>query len=318
MDHTDTDTETFPSHPEQAAHIEVKAVILLVLMVSLVVAFVLYVMYARGVFEPTQRLVLVSEDSEGVIPGMDMTFSGFAIGRVRQVDLSPEGKARIAIDVPKKDAPWLRVSSVFTLERGLVGDTHIKAYTGQMSDPPLPPGAVRKVLVGDTAAEIPRLVATARTVLENLEDITRSGSSLNSSFDHIEAATARLSGKYGLLGGALGGDDEAKKLMLTLDRVNTLLAHADRRVFGKDGVVDETQAAVVQLHALLDDASVTLKKVDAVLVEAQAVGKNARVATDDLGSLRAEVDASLRKVSRLVEEINHKWPFAKKTELKLP
>ncbi|HEU5434917.1 MAG TPA: mammalian cell entry protein [Telluria sp.] len=314
----DNNADTSKLTPHETPHVEIKAVILLVLMVALVAGFLGYVMYARGVFEPTQNLVLISDDSEGVIPGMDMTFAGFAIGRVRQVDLAPDGKARIAIDVPKKDARWLRSSSVFTLERGLVGDTHIKAYSGDLEAPPMPPDATRTVLRGDTAAEIPRLVATARTLLENLEAITRSGSALSGALANVQTATGRLSGKYGLLGGALGGDEEAKKLMLTLDRVNGLLAHADQRVFGKNGVMDDTQAAVQQLHVVLNDASATLKKVDAVLVEAQAVGKNARVATDDLGALRAEVDASLHKVTRLVDEINRKWPFAKKTELKLP
>ena len=305
-------------NPEAPPHVEVKAVILLILMVSLIAAFLLYVMYARGVFEPTQRLVLVSEDSEGVIPGMDITFAGFPVGRVRQVELAPDGKARILVDVPKKDAKWLRVSSVFTLERGLVGETRLKAFSGILTDPPLEEGATRTVLRGDTAAEIPRLVASARALLENLDAMTRSDSALNASLANVQTATGRLAGKYGLLGGALGSDEEAKKLMLTLDRVNALLAKADQRVFGKSGVMDDTEAAVEQLHVLLKDASVTLKKVDAVLVEAQAVGRNARVATEDLGTLRAEVDASLHKVTRLVDEINRKWPFAKKTELKLP
>ncbi len=308
---TDPTTESPP-------HVEVKAVILLILTTALVAAFLLYVMYARGVFEPTQRLVLVSEDSEGVIPGMDMTFAGFAIGRVKQVELAADGKVRILVDVPSKDAKWLRISSVFTLERGMVGETRIKAYSGILTDPPLPDGATRTVLRGDTAAEIPRLVASARSLLENLETMTRSDSSLNTSLANVQTATGRFAGKYGLLGGALGSDEEAKKLMLTLDRVNALLANADRRVFGKGGVMDDTQAAVIQLNVVLKEAGATLRKVDAVLVEAQAVGKNARLATDDLGALRAEVDSSLRKVTRLVDEINRKWPFAKKTELKLP
>ena len=304
--------------PEAPPHVEVKAVILLVLMTSLIAAFLLYVMYARGVFEVTQRLVLVSEDSEGVIPGMDMTFAGFPVGRVKQVELAPDGKVRILVDVPRKDANWLRVSSVFVLERGLVGETKIKAYSGILTDPPLADGATRTVLRGDTAAEIPKLVASAKTLLENLEAMTRSDSSLNASLANVKSATARLSGKYGLLGGALGGDEEARKVMLTLDRVNALLANADRRVFGKAGLVDDTQAAVVQLNVVLKDASASLKKLDAVLAEAEAVGKNARVATNDLGALRAEVDASLHKVTRLIDEINRKWPFAHKTELKLP
>lgn len=304
--------------PEAVANVEVKAVVLLVLMSALIVTFLLYVMYARGVFESTQRLVLLSEDSDGVIPGMDVTFSGFPVGRVQRVELAPDGKVRILVDVPRKDARWLKTSSVFTVERGLVGDTRIKAFSGILTDPVLPPDSVRTVLRGDTAAEIPRLVASARALLENLDNMTRSDSAINTSLANIQAASGRLSGKYGLLGTALGSEDEARKLLQTLEHVDQLLLKADRRVFGKQGVMDEAQLAVVQLQVVLKDASNSLKKVDAVLVEAQAVGANAKVATQDLGALRAEVDASLRKVTRLIDEINRKWPFARETELKLP
>ncbi|MFB9245657.1 MCE family protein [Massilia antarctica] len=313
--------DTDPAHEapaEAVAHVEVKAVVLLVLMSALIVTFLLYVMYARGVFESTQRLVLISEDSDGVIPGMDVTFSGFPVGRVQRVELAPDGKVRILVDVPRKDARWLKTSSVFTIERGLVGDTRIKAFTGILTDPVLPPDSVRTVLRGDTAAEIPRLVASARALLENLDNMTRSDSAINTSLTNIQAATGRLSGKYGLLGTALGSDGEAKKLLQTLEHVDSLLLKADKRVFGKQGVMDEAQLAIVQLQVVLKDASNSLKKVDAVLVEAQAVGANAKVATKDLGALRAEVDASLRKVTRLIDEINRKWPFARETELKLP
>lgn len=303
------------------ANVELKALLLLILMAALVCGFVLYVMYARGVFESTQRLVLVADDSEGVLVGMDLTFSGFPIGRVQRIDLGSDGKARILIDVPSKDANWLRTSSVFTLERGLVGDTRIRAFTGVLDDPLLPPDSVRTVLRGDTAAEIPRLVATARELLENLQTITAADSSLNTSLANVQAVTGRLNGQYGVLGGALGGDENAKKIIATLDRVNALLTKADQRVFGQPGqrgVMDDAQAAVVQLNNVLSDARTSLKKVDAVLAEAQAVGSNARIASNDLGALRAEVDASLRKVTQLVDEINRKWPFARNTELKLP
>lgn len=306
-----------PADPP-VANVEAKAVFLLILMGALIAAFLLYVMHARGVFEPVQQVILVSEDSEGVMPGMDMTFSGFPIGRVRQVDLAGDGKARITVDVPKRDAKWLRESSIFTLERGMVGDTKIKAFSGILTDPPLPDGAVRTVLRGDTAAEIPRLVATARQLLENLQAMTASGSAINTSLENVQAATGRLNGKYGLLGGALGSEQDARKLIETLERVNTLLAKTDQRVYGKDGVMDDVQASVRQLNKLLEDARTTLKKVDGVLVEAQQVAGNAKDATKDLGALRKEVDASLRKVTAMVDEINRKWPFKRDVEVKLP
>ena len=103
------------------AYLELKAAALLLFTLALIVGSGLYLLYARGAFEPTQTLVLTADDSEGVVVGMDMTFSGFPIGRVRRIELADEGNARIIVDVPRKDAHWLRQSSVFTLVRGIVG-----------------------------------------------------------------------------------------------------------------------------------------------------------------------------------------------------
>ena len=307
------------------ASLERKAVALLTLVLLVIAGFVLYVMFARGVFERTRQLVLLSDDSEGVIVGMDMTFSGFPVGRVQRIELADDGKVRIVMEVPEKDARWLRTSSIFTLERGVVGDTRIRAFSGILTDPPLPANAERTLLRGDMAAEIPRLVASVRALLENLETMTGSESSINTSLAHLKIVTARLTSRYGMLTGALGSEENAKKLITTLDSANALLGKADRRVFGAGGVVDSTQAtlagsqaAIAQLTALLADTRVTLTKVDAVLAEAQVVGANARTASVDLGILRAEVEASLRKISHLTDEINRKWPFARDTEIKLP
>jgi len=311
-------TPAAPAAPDEPKHVEAKALILLVAIGALIAAFVLYVMYARGVFEKTQTLTLVADNSEGVIPGMDMTFAGFPIGRVRQVSLGADGKVNIHVDIPRDDARWLRTTSVFTLESSVVGETRLRAFSGILTDPPLPDMAQRPVLRGDASAEIPRLLATARTLLENLSTLTQSGSSIDNTLANVETLSGRLTGKYGVLGTALGGDAEAQKLLQTLQRVDSLLAKTDQRVFGKNGVMDDTQAAVRELNGMLADARTTLQKVDAVLVEAQAVGANARVATQDLGRLRGEVDASLRKVNRLVDQINRKWPFKSESEIKLP
>ena len=311
--------DTVPdTHPNEPKHVEAKAVILLIVIGALIAGFFLYVMYARGVFEATQKLVLTTENSEGVIPGMDMTFAGFPIGRVRRVELAKDGKVQVLVDVSKSDAKWLRASSVFTLERSVVGETRLRAFTGILDDAPLKDGEVRPILRGDVTAEIPGLVATARSLLNNLESMTAEGSSVAGSLENLQTLTGRLSGRYGLLSGALG-DEEAKKFVGTLQRLDGLLAKTDQRLYGKKGVVDDAQAAVVELQGVLQDARATLKRVDAVLVEAQAVGANARVATEDLGALRGEVDASLRKVNRLVDQVNRKWPFAgKNEEIKLP
>ena len=310
------------------AHLQLKATALLLFTLALIVGSGLYLLYARGAFEPTQTLVLTADDSEGVVVGMDMTFSGFPIGRVRRIELSDDGNARIVVDVPRKDAHWLRQSSVFTLVRGVVGGTNIRAYTGMLADPLLPDGAVRPVLRGDATAEIPQLMASARELLGNLNALTAQDAALGTSLGQVQQLAARLNGPGGALGVLMGNEADAGKVVATLERTNALLARldgmvarADRQVFGqggKDALVPEVRATVVQLNGLLAETRASLRKVDAVLVEAQAIGANAREATTDLGALRAEVESNLRKVESLVNEINRKWPFARNTELQLP
>ncbi len=317
-----------PSTPP-VRNAELKAALLLVLMFVLVTGSVLYLMYARGAFEATQELVLKADDSDGVVVGMDVTFSGFPIGRVRRIELGADGKARIIVDVPRAEAHWLRTTSIFTLERGLVGGAKLRAFTGIPTDPALPDGAARDLLVGDAGAEIPRLLASARDLLQNLTALTGPDSALDLTLRNVKGVTDRLGGPGGAMG-LIAGDDQASQqlvaranaLLLTVDKVaqkaDSLIGNADSRVFGKAGLMTDAQATVVQLNALLADTRNSLRKLDAVLVEAQAVGANAKAATADLAPLRADVESNLRKVEQLVNELNRKWPFKRDTEIKLP
>ncbi len=300
-----------PSEKPVIPHAEFKAATLVAITAALILTFILYVLSARGFFEDTQRLVLITDNSEGIRSGMDLSFSGFPVGRVNRVELAEDGNVRILIDVPTKDARWLRESSVFTLERSLVGDTRLRAYSTVLADPPLADGAERPVLRGDAGEQIPQVMVAIRTLVENLERMSAQDSPLNATLGHVQSVTGRMQGRYGALGGLLGGDENAKKLIAALDRTNALLAKTEARVFNPGGLMDESQAAVGQLHGLLREARDSLKKADAILANVQG-------ASGDLGALRAEVEASLRKTTQLIDEINRKWPFARDTEIKLP
>lgn len=303
--------------PTPIPNAEAKTVAMIVLTVLLLCGFVFYVMAARGVFEDTQRLVLLAENSEGVTIGMDLTFSGFAIGRVKRIELGEDGKAHLHIEVPTRDARWLRTSSVYTLERGVVGGAKLRAFTGLLEDPPLPDGARRDVLIGDATSGIPLLVSTLRELAANLARMTATDAPLNESIGNVRTVTGAMTGKQGALAGLLG-ESGAQQLLASIEHTNRLLAQADARLFGKDGLMDDAQRVSAEVHAMLVEARVSLKKADAALDAARAVAVNARVATENLDLLRNEVEASLRRVSGLIEEVNRKWPFARDREIKLP
>lgn len=320
-------------------HLAFKVGSVLTLIPVIAVGLLLYALYARGMFDSTQALTLNAPDAEGVVIGMPLMFSGFPIGQVSGMALDELGRVRIEVSVKKKDARWLRISSVFSLEKQFFGGAKLRAFSPRMQDPELPADSARVLVNKDAAQDIPQVIARANSILQNVDEIIRPDSSFNQTLANLKSVTERMAGEYGWLGGVTGSPDHARKILDTVDSVNALLASlkgvtaradgvlakTDDRMFAQGGVMDEAKRSIAQLNTILTDARDSLKKADEVLANAQATtseiksaASNVKNATTDLGELRTEVDGSIRKVNGLIDEINRKWPFARKTEIKLP
>ncbi len=320
-------------------NLELKVGLLLVMTVLLAAAFVLYTLYARGAFQITQALYLTAPEAEGVTVGMPMTFSGFPIGEVKRMDLTEDGKVRIEIAVPRKDAKWLRQNSVFTLEKSLVGGAKIKAKTANLSDRPLEDGAKRTLVTGDATQEIPILIEKVKSILTNVAAMTNADAPINRSLGSVATVTGRMAGEYGVLEGVLGGPEKAHQVVAALEKANSLLsnlngvslkvdgilAKTDTQVFGPDGVMDQTRQSVAKVNGILGEVKDSLRKADAILANAQSASAdvakitgNVKEATTDMAQLRVEIDDSVRKVNHLINEINKKWPFSRDVEIKTP
>ena len=284
-----------------------KAITLLVVLVLTLVGAVGYVLYARGVFEKHQTVILRTEDAGGVDVGMSITFAGFAIGRITRISLDDDGYARLVLEVPERDAKWLRTSSIFTLERGLVGGVKIKAFSGLLDDPPLPDGAQRDLLSGDAGAQIPFIASSAKSLLEALNGVVKT-----------------LQGEGGALEFVMGNPADRQRVIQLLDRSDQLMrrldqvtANADAQVFGKTGLLPQVNAMVPEVATLLREVTATvvgvqttLQRVNGVLADAQAVTASTKEATTDLVTLRNEVEQSMRQVNTLLGTLQTKWPLA--------
>lgn len=326
------DAEYKITHPAVVRHLGLKVTLLAIASAVIFAGFVVYVAYARGAFRPVQTLTLRADSAEGISVGMDLSFRGFPVGRVRHISLGEDARAHVLVAIPIEDAKWLRASSVYIMERSVVGTAKLRAFTSDFGAAALENGAVRDLIRGDATEEIPQILANVRRIIENIDAMTGQASALNHSLSNLSTVTGRMAGKAGVLEAALGSQENAQKVIASIERTNALLAElqgvtrrvdgvvarADQRVLGSGGVVDQAQKAGAQLNAILADARESLKKADAVLANAQAVSANAKAATTDLGALRAEVDASVRKLGALIDEVNRKWPFERDTELRLP
>ena len=320
-------------------HLAIKVGAILTLIPVIGIGLLLYALHARGVFDRTQPLTLIATDAEGVVVGMPIMFSGFPVGHVAGMTLDDDGRVRVEARIKRNATRWLRASSVFSFEKPLVGGARIRALSTSLTDPPLVAGAERPMVSKDAAQEIPQVIAHANVVLQNIDELIRPDSSLHQSLANLKMVTERMAGEYGLLGSVTGSPEQARKLMDTVEGVNALLsslkgvnarvdrmlAKADERMFAGGGMTDEAHKSLAQLTAMLGEARDTVKQAKVVLANAQSgtedlktAARNVKDGTADLGALRAEVDDSSRKVSGLIDEINRKWPLARKSVPILP
>lgn len=290
-----------------ARSVETKARVLLAGLFLLLAAVSAYVMYARGVFEASNELVLITDDAEGVRIGMDMTFAGFPMGRVKKLGLAEDGQARILIEIPRRQSQWLRQSSVFTIERNLIGSVRIRAYTGVLEGPLLESGAQRQLIRGDAFGEVQRVIAPLRETLENLA-----------------VATERMKGPHGALHLLLGQQQDVERLLGIIAQSQQLFENANRQIFGAGsagqvGLIEDIQKSVLEMRQLLGEARQSLEALQPVLNDLQAISQNGREATQDLGGLREDVDRNMRKIESMIDALNQRWPFSGESkEVRLP
>jgi len=288
-------------------------------------AFVGYLLHARGFFEDTFHLQLAASSADGVAPGVPIVFSGIEIGRVTTLGLNDSGGIVIRAEFLGRNAKWLKENSTFTLDKPLVGGAKIRVDSPDLNAPALPDDSTMLLLTSDVSKEIPLLVERVKAILDNVEHLTRKDGEFNATLANVKTLTGRMTGEYGMLEGILGSPEKARALTDSLDKTRALItkldslaAKTDQWLYAPNGVAENTHESLAQFRLILNDAQSSLKKADALMSNAVEISANLKDGTQDIAALRTEIDDAVRKASALVNELNKKWPFARDPEVKLP
>ena len=314
-------------------HLHFKVGQFVIAVLALALGFLFYVLNARGFFEQQQHLNLAAGSAEGITPGVPITFSGMPIGQVTGVTLNDGGGIVIQAEVTADGARWLRTDSSFTLDKPIVGGAKIKVSSANLDSPQLPDNSTVLLLTSDPGQEIPVLIERVKTILANVDHITRQDGELASTLANTKTITTRMTGKYGVLEGVLGSEENARPVANSLknlesltarlnqvsNKVDDMLVKTDRWLFAADGVSEQSKQSLAQVHAMLVDAQGSLKRVDTLLKNAVDISANVKDGTQNLDKLRAEVDESVSKANDLLNDINRMWPFGSgDKQIKLP
>jgi phospholipid/cholesterol/gamma-HCH transport system substrate-binding protein len=285
--------------------VELKVGVFVVTTTLLIITSVIYIAYSKGFFSKEHTFTISSKSGEELTEGMPVYFSGFKIGRIENLELSDRGLVLVKIRIPDQHVKWIKSSSIFSINKPLIGASKLIVTTPNLNSPALSPQNVPEIV------RIDNIDDTIKRVQPTLEKVDKVVS-------NIERITANLAKKDSIIEMVVGNPESSrsigesiKKAHDILEKVDTILGKTDDQVYGSDGVL-------LLIRKILKDFILKLEKMNSTLDNVNKVSSNAADSTKDLKSLRAEIDSTVHAIENLVNEIDKKIPFKKETEIKLP
>jgi len=292
----------------------------------MMVLFLSYMAYKKGLFEAEHTFTLSSKTGEDLAEGMPIHFAGFRIGRVDQLELNDQGLVIIKIKVPRRHVKWIRTNSVFSLYKPLIGSPRLIVSTENLNSPILPEDKVLEVVVvndiNEAIKQLTPIIEEVGKIVSHIEAITRNLADPNGSVNKIlrnaEQVTANFTDKKSIAEMALGDPetvkslyDSVKKIRDILTRLDDMAGKTDVQLYGKDGVLP-------LVRSILADVLVKLEKLNKALDNVTQVTSDAAASTKDLHLLRSDIDSAVQSIGKTVEDLDRIVPLKKEREIKLP
>lgn len=285
--------------------VEFKVGVFVVITTLLILTSVLYIAYSKGFFSKEDTFTISSKSGEELTEGMPVYFSGFKIGRIEKLELSDQGVVLVKIRIPDQHVKWIKSSSIFSINKPLIGSSKLIVTTPNLNSPALSSQNIPEIVRIDNIDE------TIKRVQPTLEKVDKVVS-------NIEKITANLAKKDSIVEMVVGDPESARSIRESikttqgiLAKVDTLLAKTDDQVYGSDGVL-------LLVRKILKDFILKLEKMNTALDNVTKMSSDATDSTKDLKLLRAEIDSTVNAIGNLVNEIDKKIPFKKEPEIKLP
>ena len=254
--------------------------IFVVLTAILLVLSVGYIIQKKGLFEKKYHFNLVATSGSDLVEGMPVHYSGFTIGVVTQLKLTDEGRVEVVIEIPKHEHRWLKQSSLFYLNKPLIGTPTIVVESKNLEDVLLAEGTERELITKDGINE---LIAKVQPVLDDLQGIVNNVNNLSSEksdlakiLKNVEVVTYKLSKSK-----AVSGLDAAMKELENaladiraelVDKKDGILPHVDdlikdvaMKLKKLDHTVDVVNKSSDEVSGLTKDLKFTMKKTDEIL-----------------------------------------------------
>ena len=279
-----------------------------------------------GGSEPSYRVDAIFDSTANLIPGQDVKIAGARVGRVADIELTEERKARVEMDVEEGFAPFRSDAECTIRPQSLIGEKFVQCHPGTPEEPPLAEGddgaptvplenthspvdldlvfaALRQpyaqrlaIILGELgtgvagrAEDLNAAIRRANPALQEINDVLRI-------LDRDRAALGRLVEQ---------SDRVIEELARRRGSVTSFIERSDRVAREVAGRRDELGQVIERLPPLLDELEPTADRLAALAADATPTLRDLRLAAPAAEALLADfdpvADAARPALTRLAE-----------------
>lgn len=284
---------------------------------------VAFISFEDDFFTTRYRLHFTASKGTGFTRGMPVKLSGFRIGRVEAIELNPEARVDVTMQIDTRYQQWIRKDSLTRLSKeGFVGDTVVEVSTGSLSAPLLQDGDrighEQTVTIEEHAAEIAgRIKPILIEVRDMLGYVNNPEGEIKRSLGHIEQLTRDLQQTRDRTDRLL--ERSTASIEGIAADINKLAGHADR-TFGN------VDTSLTRLDKILDQVDrqlpQTLARLETTLANTERITADLRQATTTaaprIPPLLEQADHVVRDTGKLVNKIQGHWLLGSEGEADQP
>ncbi len=239
-----------------------------------------YIIQKKGIFEKKFHYTLIASSGADLIEGMPMLYSGFEIGVVTKLTLAEDGRVEVVIEVPKHQLRWIRRSTLFNLNKPLIGSAAIEIESPMLDDEPLDYTSRRQLItidgVNELIAKVQPVLDDLQGILSNINHMTDQQADLALILKNVELITSKISKTKAvtsldaIMADVQGMIQKAEKVILgdnnsSISKINDMLDDISGKLQRLDQTVDAVNKSSSSIEGLTKDIKFSMKKTDEIL-----------------------------------------------------
>lgn len=311
--------------------IEVKVGIFILSAILSVLVVIGLVAINKNVFTKKVKIIIYSQNGDGLSNGMPVVFSGFQIGRIQDLNLEDDGRVKMVVKIPDDYVKWIKKDSECKLEsKNLLGASSItfSGGNGQVVEDNDKFFLVRSRGMEELIEKAKPVLEDAKIIVANVRSITDDLKDKNGDLAKLMRGLGNvgddLTAKKGTLGKLLRTEELNDKITKIIDnvlvlqknlneisnKVSAMMDKVGERIDGTEETLKDVNALMKKSNELILDLNKRVKEIEPILKNTERISKNIAETSDNLSQIKKEADEILNSTNRLLINLEQRWPFS--------